>query len=271
MLIWGRAHDNPKLIRRAKSMFKRIERMDKVERPTMDRKSMDLQLTGWRGSNKVLEISALGKGFASSNEVRVQILDGLDLILWHGERAGLVGPNGAGKSLLFRLLLGKELPDSGEFKLGPSIQVGYYAQEHETLDGSMSLIDTIRRAANCGEPAAVKLLSKFLYDYQRMRNPVSTLSGGERSRLQLILIMLSGANFLLLDEPTNNLDIRSAEVLEDALAEFQGTVLVISHDRYFLDRAVSRIVELEDGKLIEYAGSYSDYQAAKEKIELAFP
>jgi ATP-binding cassette subfamily F protein 3 len=104
-----------------------------------------------------------------------------------------------------------------------------------------------------------------------MRNPVGTLSGGERSRLQLILIMLSGANFLMLDEPTNNLDIRSAEVLEGSLNEFAGSVLVVSHDRYFLDRVATRIIELEDGKLNDYPGGYSDYQAAKSKVELASP
>jgi ATP-binding cassette subfamily F protein 3 len=268
MLIWGRAHDNPKLIKRAKSMFKRIDRMEKVERPTLERKSMDLQLTGWRGSNKVLELSGVSKGFENPEKGWDQILDKLDLILWHGERVGLVGPNGAGKSLLFRILLAKENADAGDIKLGPSIQVGYYAQEHETLDGNASLLDTIRRAANCSEPAAVKLLSKFLFAYEQMRNTVGTLSGGERSRLQLILIMLTGANFLLLDEPTNNLDIRSAEVLEDSLAEFQGSVLVISHDRYFLDRVATRIVELDNASFTEYAGSYSDYQIAKDKIEL---
>jgi ATP-binding cassette subfamily F protein 3 len=112
------------------------------------------------------------------------------------------------------------------------------------------------------------LLSKFLFAYEQMRNPVNTLSGGERSRLQLILIMLTGANFLLLDEPTNNLDIRSAEVLEDSINDFEGTVLVISHDRYFLDRVATRIIELEAGELTEYAGSYSDYQAAKSRIEV---
>jgi ATP-binding cassette subfamily F protein 3 len=211
----------------------------------------------------------VSKGFDNPGGDRSQILNDLDLTLWHGERVGLVGPNGAGKSLLFRLLLGKDTADSGEIKMGPSIQVGYYAQEHETLEGSVTLLDTVRRAANCSEPAAVKLLSKFLFAYEQMRNPVGTLSGGERSRLQLILIMLTGANFLLLDEPTNNLDIRSAEVLEDSLTEFQGSVLVISHDRYFLDRVATRIVELDEGSFTEYAGSYSDYQIAKERIELA--
>ncbi len=267
MLIWGRSHENEKLIRRAKSMMKRIEKMDKVEKPKADPRAMSLQFKGWRGSNKVLELTEIAKGFDGPGGWN-QVLDGLDLTLWHGERVGLVGPNGAGKSVLFRLLLGREQPEAGEIKVGPSIQTGYYAQEHETLDHSMSLMETVRRAANLSEANAVKLLDKFVYEYQRMNNPVGTLSGGERSRLQLILIMLSGANFLLLDEPTNNLDIRSAEVLEDSLTEFEGSMLAISHDRYFLDRVATRIVELEDGKLVEYPGGYSDYQAAKAKLEI---
>ncbi|MCW5875731.1 MAG: ABC-F family ATP-binding cassette domain-containing protein [Anaerolineales bacterium] len=267
MLHWGRSHENEKLIRRAKSMMKRIEKMEKVEKPTAERKDMGLQLSGWRGSNKVLEISGLRKAFdIPGEEVRNEVLAGIDLTLWHGERVGLVGPNGAGKSLVFRLLLGREQPDAGEIKLGPSIQHAYYSQEHETLDDSASLLSTVRRAGNLNEPNAVNLLARFLYGYQQLHNRVDTLSGGERSRLQLLLIMLSGANFLLLDEPTNNLDIRSAEVLEDVLADFEGSVLMISHDRYFLDRVAGRIVELQDGKLVEYPGGYSDYQAAKARL-----
>ncbi|MEZ4732399.1 MAG: ATP-binding cassette domain-containing protein [Caldilineaceae bacterium] len=136
-------------------------------------------------------------------------------------------------------------------------------EEHETLDYNRTLIETIRQAVRFTENVAVSFLGKFLFRYEQARNQVRTLSGGERSRLQMALLMLTNANFLLLDEPTNNLDIASAEVLEDALNEFEGTVLVISHDRYFLDRVVTRIVELQDGALVEYVGNYSDYQAAK--------
>jgi ATP-binding cassette subfamily F protein 3 len=270
MLIWGRSHDNEKLIRRAKSMMKRIERMDKVERPIMERKTMGLQLSGWRGSNKVLDIAGLRKAFpAAGGSEQAEILRGIDLTLWHGERVGLVGPNGAGKSLLFRHILGQEEADAGETKLGPSIKLGYYSQEHESLDYEANLIDTVRGAAALSEGGAVNLLGRFLFTYEQARGPIKNLSGGERSRLQMALITLSGANFLLLDEPTNNLDIRSAEVLETALDEFEGSVLVISHDRYFLDRVATRIVELEDGQATEYPGAYSDYQAAKERLSLA--
>ncbi len=265
LLNWGRSHENEKLIRRGKSMLKRIEKIERIDKPVMERKTMGLELGGWRGSNKVLEVSELVKSFADPDGSETAILRGLDVTLWHGERAGLVGPNGAGKSVFFRSVLGQHQPDSGTIKIGPSIKMAYYAQEHDTLDYNATLIDNVRGAARFSEGAAVNFLGRFLYDYEQMRGPVKNLSGGERSRLQLALIMLSGANFLLLDEPTNNLDIRSAEVLEDALEEFVGTVLVISHDRYFLDRVATRIIELDEGTFTEYPGSYGDYQAAKEK------
>jgi ATPase subunit of ABC transporter with duplicated ATPase domains len=161
------------------------------------------------------------------------------------------------------LILGVEIPDSGEVKIGPSVTVGYYAQEHETLDMNQTLVDTVRRGirsnATMSEANAVAFLNRYLFPYRQVNQPVKELSGGERSRLQLALLVLSGANFLLLDEPTNNLDIASAEVLENALEDFEGTVFVISHDRYFLDRTVNRLVVLDDGFLLEHYGTYSDY------------
>ena len=250
--------------RQARSRKKMLERMEKVEKPVLERRAMGLELNGWRGSNKVLEIAALDKLFpAAGGEGEDIILAGLDLLVWRGERVGLVGPNGAGKSVLFRLILGQEEPTAGEITIGPSVVVGAYAQEHETLDYGRTLIETVRHAAPMSENAAISLLGRFLFTYEQARGLVGDLSGGERSRMQLALLMLSGANFLLLDEPTNNLDIPSAEVLEEALADFEGTVLVISHDRYFLDRVVDRVVELDDGGLTEYVGGYSDYREAK--------
>ena len=168
------------------------------------------------------------------------MLNNVNLLIRHGERVGLIGANGAGKSVLLRLILGKELPTLGEIKIGPSVKVGYYAQEHETLDFNQTVIDAVRLSGNMSELNAVSFLIRYLFSYQQATQRIGSLSGGERSRLQLALLVLSGANFLLLDEPTNNLDIASAEVLENALNDFNGTVLVISHDRYFLDRTVNR-------------------------------
>ena len=132
------------------------------------------------------------------------------------ERVGLVGPNGAGKSVLFRIIRGQEVPSAGTVYIGPSVVAGYYAQQHETLDGDLTLFDTLARQANLPESPAMAHLNRFMFTYEQARSPVRTLSGGERSRLQMALLMLGGANLLLLDEPTNNLDIASAEVLEDA-------------------------------------------------------
>ena len=261
LLTWGRAHDNEKLIKQGKAILKRIDRIDRIEKPILERKKMGLELKGWRGSKKVLAITDLDKVFGQGDEEKI-VLAGLNLLLFHGDRAGLVGANGAGKSVLFRLILGQEEPTGGTIKLGPSVSMGYYAQEHETLDYEQTPLDAVRHAAAMSESAAMSFLGKFLFSYNQARGRIGNLSGGERSRLQMALLMLSGANFLLLDEPTNNLDIASAEVLEAALAEFEGAVLVISHDRYFLDRVATRIILLADGATTDFAGNYSDFVAA---------
>ena len=245
---------NDKFAKKITNMEARIDRMEKIDRPVLDRRKMNLSLNGYRGSKQVLEFDAVTKEFSHR-----KVLNELTFLIRHGERVGLIGANGAGKSVMLRLILGKEEPTLGEIKIGPSVTVGYYAQEHETLDFEQTVIDTVRLAGNMSESNAVSLLIRYLFTYEQATQKVADLSGGERSRLQLALLVLSGANFLLLDEPTNNLDIASAEVLENALEDFNGTVLVISHDRYFLDRTVERIFELKDSVITEYIGGYSDY------------
>jgi len=166
--------------------------------------------------------------------------------------------------VLFRLIRGELDPLAGEIRVGPSTRIGYYAQEHQTLAPWLDRtpLELIRDVAPKSEENAVALLLKFLFTYDQTRQPIGTLSGGERSRLQLACLMLSQPNFLLLDEPTNNLDIPSMDVLEAALDDFEGALLVISHDRYFLDQVVDRVVEIEDGALRSYEGGYTDYLAA---------
>lgn len=249
--LWVQVSD--KFASRVHSMETRLAKLNRRDRPTLERRRMGLELNGWRGSNQVLELTGVQKAYAR------RVLSGVSFLIRHGERVGLIGANGAGKSVLLRLILGTEEPDAGEIKIGPSIKVGYYAQEHETLDLDKTLIDTVRRAGQLSESSAVAFLLRYLFSYKQASEQIRTLSGGERSRLQLALLVLSGANFLLLDEPTNNLDIASAEVLENALDDFVGTVLVISHDRYFLDRTVERILALESGQVKEYIGGYSAY------------
>jgi ATP-binding cassette, subfamily F, member 3 len=238
---------------RVHSMETRLDKVKRLDRPALDKRRMGLEFKGWRGSNQVLEITRLEKSYTRP------VLQNINLLIKHGERVGLIGPNGTGKSVLLRIILGTETPDSGEIKIGPSVKLGYYAQEHETLDLNMTLVDTIRRAADMSESNAIAFLLRYLFTYKQSGEKVRSLSGGERSRLQLALLVLSGANFLLLDEPTNNLDIASAEVLENALDDFVGTALIISHDRYFLDRTVSQILSIEAGQIKRYIGGYSDY------------
>lgn len=252
--IWAKVYDNEKFAIKARSMQKRLDKMDKIDKPITERRKMDLKLQGYRGSNKVLELDGVKKAFGAQI-----VFDGLNETIWHGERVGLIGPNGAGKSVLIRMILGEEIPDLGEIKLGPSVTVGYYAQEHQTLDFEQTLLDVVRFTGNMSDAKAMSLLSKYLFTYEQAQGLVKNLSGGERSRLQLALVVLSGANFLLLDEPTNNLDIASAEMLEIALEDFVGTVLIISHDRYFLDRTVERLLVIKNRDLRGCLGGYSEY------------
>lgn len=252
--LWASLVVNERHIKQARSRQKMLDKMDKVEK-VVESKRMKLNLAGWRGSNKVIELEDVVKTFDNGETIFL----GLNLTLWHGERVGLVGPNGAGKSVLLKQLLDPENVTEGIIKIGPSIKIGYYDQEQETLNQTNDLITEIRRTAPVSRETAVAFLLRFIFTYEQMQHPISKLSGGERSRLQLAKLVLEKPNLLLLDEPTNNLDIPSIEVLEETIEEFVGTLLVISHDRYFLDKTVDRIVELRDGDLTEYRGGYTDY------------
>lgn len=211
---------------------------------------------GQRGGAKVVELRGVAKALGERT-----ILRPAEALVRSGERVGIVGANGAGKTVLLRLILGELAPDAGEVWTGPSIRMGYYGQEHETLDFAQTPIQAIREVKNLYEGEAVAALQRFLIPYDACSQPIGQLSGGEKSRVQLARLMLSGANCLVLDEPTNNLDIPAAEVLEGALDAYDGTVVVVSHDRYFLDRLVDRIFEVRDGRLVVHEGSYSEYAA----------
>jgi ATP-binding cassette subfamily F protein 3 len=232
-----------------------LDRMDKIERPVLERRKMALEFRPQaRGGDKAIELRGIDKAFGDN-----LVLMGAQATVMNGERVGVIGPNGAGKSVLLRMILGMIEPDDGEIWIGPSMQLGYYAQQHETLDMRRTPIEALRDVRPMYEGEAVAKLGRFLIPYAAANQPIATLSGGEKSRVQLARLMLEGANCLVLDEPTNNLDIPSAEVLEQALDEFAGTVVVVSHDRYFLDRVVDRIFELRDGELHVYEGGYSYY------------
>jgi ATP-binding cassette subfamily F protein 3 len=214
----------------------------------------------------VLEAKHVAKRFGSR-----EVFKPFDVVIRNGERIGLVGPNGAGKTTFFRLVQGLEEPSSGVIRLGANIVVGYYAQEQETLDPKMTPLELVRKLKPLNEQQALSFLVGFLFDRDHTLNPIANLSGGERSRLQIATLILRGANFLLLDEPTNNLDLASIEELEEALLDFPGAILTISHDRYYLDKLCTRIIELNDGIVRDYAGGFSYYAANREKgTELTF-
>jgi len=259
--LWARIVIDERHIKQARNKQRQIDRMEKVERPVLERRKMALSFrSGERGGQKVLEARHLVKAFADD----LVLLD-VSFTLRRGERVGLIGANGAGKSVLLRLLLGLDEPTEGEVWIGPSIRLGYYAQGHETLEPDLTPIEFIRRRHALREEQVVAALGRFLFNYRQASSPISILSGGEKARLQLLDLTMSGVNCLILDEPTNHLDIASAEVLETALDDYDGTVLTISHDRYFLDRTCGRILELEDGEIHDFAGGYSDYFEWKQR------
>jgi ATP-binding cassette subfamily F protein 3 len=252
--LWASMVVDERHIRQARSRQKMLDKMDKIEK-VADNRRMSLDLAGWRGSNKVIELINVSKVFDNGTV----LWQGLNEIIWHNERVGLVGPNGVGKSMLLKQLLDPDGVSGGEIRLGPSSRVGYYDQEQQNLDYHRNLIDDIRQVTAINRESAVAFLNRFLFSYDQMQGKIGDLSGGERSRFQLAKLVLERPNLLLLDEPTNNLDIASIEVLEQTLDEFVGSVLVISHDRYFLDKVVDRVIELKPDCLCNFNGGYTDY------------
>ena len=252
---WSKVND--KFATKAEDTLKRIERIkkDAVNKPILMRDKIKVNLDADRSGKKVLEIQGLSKVY----DGRV-LFQPFGFTMLYGERVGIVGANGSGKTTLLKTMLDILPADSGTVKIGASVVAGYYAQEQETLPFDSTPLDFIRRIKPMNEPQTISFLSGLLFSYDDIRTPIHRLSGGEKSRLQIARLMLTDANFLLLDEPTNNLDIASVEVLEAALQEFEGTVLTVSHDRYFLDKIVTKILAIEeDGKVRMYPGNFSYY------------
>ena len=191
-----------------------------------------------------------------------------DVLLWRGEIAALIGPNGAGKSTFLKTLLGQIPPLKGKVKLGSSLKIGYFAQAHEGLDPEKTPIEEIQGVREMPVPNARDYLAKFLFTGDDVFKKVSVLSGGERGRLALAKLAMEGANFLLLDEPTNHLDIPSQEILEAVLSDFEGTILLVSHDRYLIDALATQVWSLEEGKLEVFRGNYHEYVEMKERGEM---
>jgi len=262
LLGWA-AGQNEKLVKHGHSMQKRLEKIDRVDKPVFEHKAIGLTLAASRrGSNRTLQVRHAKKSFDAHT-----VLQDVNFTLWNGQRAGIIGPNGSGKTVLLRCVLGEETLTAGEIVRGPSNTLGYYDQEHQTLEPANTLAGEITRHAALTNRELYGLLGRFLFSADDAAKKVRDLSGGEKARVQMARLMLQGANFLLLDEPTNHLDIASAEQLEEALEDFDGTLLMVSHDRYFLDNVADRIFELKDGRITEYEGNYTDYLQEKSEHE----
>lgn len=184
-----------------------------------------------------------------------------------GETVGLIGPNGAGKTTILKMITGEKKPDTGFIQLGNNVKMGYYSQEQERLHPKLTVLDEVRDTFNFGEKEARNILGMFLFRGDDVFKNVGMLSGGEKARLSLLCLFLEKPNFLILDEPTNHLDIPTREIMEDAIQAFGGTCLIVSHDRYFLDKVADRILELDHGRLTEYLGNYSYYKEKKKDLE----
>ena len=257
--IWAYS-GNDKIFKRAQSMEKRIERMRTTDRPTRERK-MEVRFgeREFRG-DEVLTIKGLSKSFGQR-----ALFSGVDLEVVGGERIALLGDNGTGKSTLIKILMGEEGPDEGKIRMGPTVKIGYLPQIIHFDHPERSLLDTMLYELDCTAQTARNRLASFKFRGEDVFKPVSALSGGEQSRLRLCMLMDEKINLLILDEPTNPLDIQSREWIEEAVEEYEGNLLFVSHDRYFIDRFATRVWVLEDGQVTDFRGSYGEYRAARER------
>jgi len=259
--------------REARGRQKLLDRLERVERP-MDFPEMHFEFNAVTESGQVvLSTQKLVIGYPpmvhqGEPTVLVRVAD-LELI--RGDRVGLLGPNGAGKTTLIRTIIGKIAPISGHVYPGHNVRIGYYSQTHSGLNPDRTIVDEIRQMSTLSEDAARSFLARFLFTGDDVFKPINTLSEGERSRVALAKLTLQGSNFLVLDEPTNHLDLQSRQFLEEILGEFQGTLLFVSHDRYFVDRLATKVWVIEDGVLIPYIGNYSEYRTHKRPILLETP
>lgn len=261
---WARASNNAKLFKRAKSMERQLERIDKVARPTSRDWRFKFNFGAERSGKEIVTFSDVSKGFSDQ-----PLFSSLNFRLFYGQRVGLIGPNGSGKTTILKLITQQLKPDQGQIKLGASLKVGYFDQHQEIPHLDKTLLDAFRvDAPVISETSARNILAYYGFRGDQVFKLVKELSGGERSRFIFLKLVYSQINFLILDEPTNHLDLPSIEVLEEALADYQGTLLIVSHDRYFLNRICQEIYALEAGTLVYYRGNYDYYLQQVEKKEL---
>ncbi|MEP7291940.1 MAG: ABC-F family ATP-binding cassette domain-containing protein, partial [Chloroflexota bacterium] len=254
------AGQNTKQAQGRRTRLERMRREGGLVRRPRDRHNMNLRINaGLRSGDKVLETKRLTVGYPGA-----PLFNAPDITLRRAEVAALIGPNGAGKSTFIKTAIGQLQPLGGEVKIGAAVKIGYFAQAHELLNEENSILDEIQTVRSMGLNETRNYLGQFLFQGDDVFRAIKTLSGGERGRVALAKLALGGANFLLLDEPTNHLDVESQEILQNVLADFNGTILLVSHDRYLIDALATQIWALSPGKLDVFNGLYREYIAARQ-------
>ncbi|MPM23852.1 Vitamin B12 import ATP-binding protein BtuD [bioreactor metagenome] len=261
-----RQFNREKSIKRAESREKALDKMDKLDKPENLPEKMHLHLTPKiQSGNDVLNVNELAMSFDNN-----KLFTNVSFEIKRGEKVAIIGPNGIGKSTLFKIILGELAPTSGKTTLGVNVNPGYYDQEHHELDDRNTIFDEIHNAYPTMTNGEIRnVLASFVFTGDDVFKTIAALSGGEKGRVSLAKIMLSNSNFLILDEPTNHLDMYSKEILEDAINNYGGTVLYISHDRYFIDKTAERTIELSKDGATQYLGNYSyclEKKAEKERL-----
>ncbi len=260
-----KSFNREKSIKRAESREKALDKIERIEKPIDEKTDMHITLEPEITSgNDVLSVKGLSKSYEH------KLFSNIDFQIKRGEKVALIGNNGTGKTTILKIINGIVDADAGEIKLGSNVEIGYYDQEHQNLDPDKTLFDEIADAyPNLKATKIRNVLAAFLFTDDDVFKRIRDISGGERGRVSLAKLMLSNANFLILDEPTNHLDIMSKEILESAINSYTGTVLYVSHDRYFINKTASRILDLKNETILNYIGNYDYYLEKKEVQELA--
>ncbi|MCR8847514.1 ATP-binding cassette domain-containing protein [Rossellomorea sp. SC111] len=258
---WAMRADNTKFFKRAASVQKKLSKMEQIDKPIFERRNiqLDVKASGRPGKETIKGVG-LSKQFGGE-----LIFTNTDIMVRHGERVGMLGPNGCGKSTFVRMLIGEDQPDEGVIQFGANVKAAYLPQIITFKNEEVTVLDAFRENINILEGKAREYLSKFMFYKGSVFKKVKHLSGGERIRLKLALLLFQDINLLILDEPTNHLDIETIETIEESLNEFSGTIFFISHDRYFINRMAERIIAVEDYTLKSYSGNYDDYKKEMEK------
>lgn len=255
---WGARDDNELMFKKAKMLERRLEKMEKLERPQLEKPRIPIHFEGERTGRDVLRLKHFDLSIAG-----LSLVQDANLTLFYKEKACLIGDNGTGKTTLIRAFIGEIGHDSGEAYIAPSAKIGYIPQEIRFADDKMTVVDAFRAEHPCPEGMARNILAKYFFFGEHVFKRVSALSGGEKVLLKLAILVQQEVNFLVLDEPTNHIDIETREMLEEALLAFDGTLLAISHDRYFIQKLAERIFLLENRGITVINGGYDDYAAGR--------